>query len=140
MLGTNDTKACFKRDSSEIALGVSHLLSQIAASAGAVGTSYPTPQVLVVAPPPLGPITNPWLAEVFKDAEAKSRQLRRLLRAVAGFHGAHFFDAGSIIQDIGVDGVHLTPENNRSLGLALPGRIKAALALTANDSALPGHP
>lgn len=129
MVGTNDTKACFNRDASAIAVGVSRLISQIAGSAGGVGTSYPAPQVIVVAPPPLGLITNPWLAEIFKDAEAKMRQLPRLLSAVAQFHGAHFFDAGSVIQNVGVDGIHLTVENNHSLGLALSTEIKAALAL-----------
>jgi lysophospholipase L1-like esterase len=51
MLGTNDTKAYFRRTPLDIALGMSVLVTQVLTSAGGVGTAYPAPQVLVVARP-----------------------------------------------------------------------------------------
>lgn len=51
MLGTNDTKAYFRRTPLDIAMGMSVLVTQVLTSAGGVGTGYPAPKVLVVAPP-----------------------------------------------------------------------------------------
>ena len=52
MLGTNDTKSYFHRTPYEIANGMGKLVGQVLTSAGGVGTPYPAPRVLVVAPPP----------------------------------------------------------------------------------------
>ena len=54
MLGTNDTKAMYDRPAFRIALGVGHLIDIVRATGGGVGTEYPSPKVLVLAPPPLG--------------------------------------------------------------------------------------
>ncbi|SDQ07014.1 SGNH/GDSL hydrolase family protein [Quadrisphaera sp. DSM 44207] len=128
MLGTNDTKALLRRSPFEIATGVSVLLDQVAASAGGVGTAYPAPRVLVVCPPPLGDVADPWFREVFAGAREKTLALPALYRAVAGFSGASFFDAGSVISTDGVDGVHLTEQNNRDLGEALAPVVRDALS------------
>lgn len=127
MLGTNDTKAYFGRTPFDIAAGVAVLLGQVAASAGGVGTAYPAPQVLLVAPPPLGDVTDPWLAEVFAGGREKSARLAEHLRALAGYVGVPFFDAGSVISTDGVDGIHLTAQNNRDLGAALAREVQRVL-------------
>lgn len=119
MLGTNDTKALFDRRPFDIAVGVGTLINQVAASAGGVGTTYPAPKVLLVAPPPLGDIPDPWFQLLFAGGRVKTLQLADAYRRLAGFLGVPFFDAGSVVSTGGVDGIHLTADDNRTLGAAL---------------------
>ncbi|MGP3927217.1 SGNH/GDSL hydrolase family protein [Streptomyces sp. 8N616] len=127
MLGTNDTKAYLGRSPFDIATGMSVLVDQVARSAGGVGTSYPAPRVLVVAPPPLGEIPNPWFAEVFKDAQAKTTELARHYQAMADFTGVSFVDAGQVVTTDGVDGIHFTQANNQALGSSLADAVSRLL-------------
>ncbi len=119
MLGTNDTKAYFDRTPLDIALGMSLLVTQVLTSGGGVGTAYPAPQVLVMAPPTLGPTPHPWFQLIFEGSQEKSARLAEVYRAMADFVKVPFFDAGSVISTEGVDGVHFTEQNNRDLGVAL---------------------
>lgn len=129
MLGTNDTKAVFRRSAYDIAYGLSQLLVQVGTSAGGVGTAYPAPRALVVAPPPLGAMTEPWLQVTFDGtSQAKSRDLAGHYEALAGFFKVDFLDAGKVLTTDGSDGVHFTAENNRALGLAIAAKAKAILA------------
>ena len=128
MLGTNDTKAYFGRSPFDIGTGMATLVRQVLTSAGGAGTTYPAPQVLVVAPPPLSPITDPWFRLLFDGAHEKSAQLAAVYGALAGFLGVPFFDAGSVITTGGVDGVHLTEQDNRDLGEALAPVVRDLLA------------
>jgi len=127
LLGTNDTKAYFGRSSFDIGLGISVLVNQVLASASGVGTTYPAPRVLVVAPPPLTPIPDPWFELVFGGGLEKSAQLAQVYRSLAAFFGVGFFDAGSVIRTDGVDGVHLTEQNNLDLGVALTTEVQRIL-------------
>jgi lysophospholipase L1-like esterase len=128
MLGTNDTKACFGRTPFDIGVGMSTLVGQVLSSAGGAGTTYPAPKVLVVAPPPLGHIRDPWFRMLFEGGQEKTVQLAQVYRAVAGFTGVAFFDAGSVITTDGVDGVHFTEADNRDLGMALAPVVRDLLA------------
>lgn len=119
MLGTNDTKAYFHRTPLDIALGMSVLVTQVLTSAGGVGTGYPAPKVLVVAPPALALTPHPWFQLTFEGSQEKSAQLAKVYRAMASFVKVPFFDAGSVISTDGEDGVHFTEQNNLTLGEAL---------------------
>ncbi|GGL92541.1 SGNH/GDSL hydrolase family protein [Nakamurella endophytica] len=127
MLGTNDSKAYFHRTPFDIATGMAALVGQVVSAAGGV-TSYPAPEVLVVAPPALSAMPDPWFQEVFRGGEEKTRQLAQVYRAMAEFAKVPFFDAGSVITTDGVDGVHFTEENNRVLGEALATVVVDVLA------------
>lgn len=127
MLGTNDTKSYLHRTPDEIAVGMSLLLTHVLTSGGGVGTVYAAPEVLLVAPPPLGEMGHPWFDVVFAGAREKSVGLARRYESLAGFLHVSFFDAGSVISTDGVDGVHLTVENNRVLGEALAGEVERIL-------------
>jgi lysophospholipase L1-like esterase len=127
MLGTNDTKAYFGRTPLDIALGMSVLVTQVLTSAGGVGTAYPAPQVLVVAPPPLPPMPHPWFQLIFEGAQEKSARLAEVYGALASFVKVPFFDAGSVISTEGVDGLHFTEQNNRALGEALVEQVTRIL-------------
>jgi lysophospholipase L1-like esterase len=125
MLGTNDTKAYFRREPLDIALGMSVLATQVLTSAGGVGTVYPAPQVLVVAPPPLAPMPHPWFELIFEGGQRKSAELARVYSALASFMKIPFFDAGSVLTTQGVDGIHFTEANNHDLGVALSEQVRA---------------
>lgn len=136
LLGSNDTKVYFNRTPFEIAAGMSVLIDQVAKSAGGVGTAYPAPQVLLVAPPPLGAMPHTWFAELFKGGLEKSAELAYHYQALATFLGIPFVNAGEIITTGGVDGIHLTAENNEALGKVLAREVKA-LELGASAPAGP---
>lgn len=127
MLGTNDTKAYFRREPIDIGVGMSVLLTQVLTSAGGVGTGYPAPQVLVMAPPPLAPMPHPWFQLIFEGGEQKSAELAKVYGALASFAKVPFFDAGSVISTDGVDGIHFTQANNHDLGVALAEQVRALL-------------
>jgi len=126
-LGTNDTKTYFRRSAYEIAFGMSKLLVQVGTSTGGVGTGYPAPRALVIAPPPLGNMTDPWLQVTFEGAQAKSRELASHYAALADFFKVDFLNAGEFLTTDGVDGIHLTPQNNTALGTAIAAKVKAIL-------------
>lgn len=127
MLGTNDTKAWFNRSALDIATGLSVLAGQVLGSAGGVGTAYPAPRLLIVAPPVLAEVPNLWIKEVFAEGREKTASLSALYRGVADVVGAGFFDAGAVITTDGVDGIHFTEENNRDLGRALAPEVRRLL-------------
>ena len=136
LLGTNDTKVYFHRSPFEIAAGVSILIDQIAKSMGGVGTAYPAPQVLLVAPPPLGTMQHTWFAELFRGGLEKSAELAHHYEALATFLGIPFLNAGEVTSTDGVDGIHFTAENNEALGKALARKVEE-LALGGNAPAGP---
>lgn len=127
MLGTNDTKPYLNRSAFEIAAGMAVLLGQIAGCGGGIGTVYPAPRALLIAPPPLAPIPNPWFDELFKGGVEKSIELSRHYKALAAFYGAEFMNAGDYITTDGVDGIHLTAQSNVTLGKAVAEKVKAML-------------
>jgi lysophospholipase L1-like esterase len=128
MLGTNDTKSFFHRTPYEIANGMSKLLGQIATSAGGVGTPYPAPQALVIAPPPLTPMPHPWFQGMFEGGHEKSKELAKHYKALASFFRVNFLNAGDFISTDGVDGIHFTAQNNADLGHAVADKVKAIFA------------
>lgn len=127
MLGTNDTKAYFNRTPLEIGIGMSLLIGQVLTSAGGVGTVYPAPAVLVVAPPALADMPHPWFRLIFDGGRAKTAQLAEVYEALASFTHVNFFDAGSVITTDGTDGIHFSEQNNRDFGTALAGKVREIL-------------
>jgi lysophospholipase L1-like esterase len=122
MLGTNDLKAMFARSAARIALGAGRLAEVARGIGGGVGTTYVSPDVLLVCPPPLAPMT--YFAEVFAGGHATSAALPAAYRAVAEAVGVGFLDAGTVIATDGVDGLHLTGATQRRLGAAVAARLR----------------
>jgi lysophospholipase L1-like esterase len=126
MLGTNDTKAMFARTPQRIALGAKRLLDIVRTLDGGIGTEYPTPRALLLAPPPLGRLI-PYFQEMFAGGEPRSRGLAEAYAAVARLAGAAFLDAGTVVHTDGDDGLHLSVESHRALGLAVAGTVRGLL-------------
>jgi lysophospholipase L1-like esterase len=104
------------------------LVTQVLTSAGGVGTVYPAPRTLVVAPPPVAAMPNPWFAMIFAGAQEKTAALAGAYSALASFMKVDFFDAGSVISTDGVDGIHFTEQNNRDFGVAIAEKVGALLS------------
>jgi lysophospholipase L1-like esterase len=115
LLGTNDLKAYFDRQPFDIAVGVLELVGAVRAAGSQVGTTYPAPDVLVVAPPPLSEIPDPWHQRLFAGAGPKSAALAGALADVASSAGVMFFDSGTTTRTSGSDGIHLTAADNANL-------------------------
>lgn len=128
MLGTNDSKAVFRRRPQDIVYGMNRLAGQVLGSAGGVGTIYPAPQLLIVAPPALGEMPNPYFRTLFEGAHETVAQLPELYEQLAGFLGVHFLDANTFTTTDGMDGIHLSAEGNRRLGLGIAEKVKRILS------------
>lgn len=130
LLGTNDTKSFFRRTPYEIANGMAKLVGQILTGGGGIGTPYPAPKALVVAPPPLTPMPHPFFQGMFGGGHEKSAALAEQYRAMADFMKVDFLNAGDFITTDGCDGIHFTAENNRDLGKAIADKVASMLSPT----------
>ncbi|MGV8986920.1 MAG: SGNH/GDSL hydrolase family protein [Cypionkella sp.] len=114
-LGTNDLKNCFHVSPADIAFCLDRLIRLIRVFGA--GPDGGTPEVLVIAPPPI--LEVGCLAEMFAGGEAKSHGLSAAIQSMTARMGASFFDAGQIIQVSPVDGIHYEAEAQVTLGLAM---------------------
>jgi len=121
MLGTNDLKARFKRTPKDIAQAVIGLVQLIKQCEGGMSTSYGSPKVLLIAPPPLGAkFHNP---KIWIGGREKSLMLGALLRDAARGENIPVFDASEVIKTDGADGVHFTAETHQKLGEAVADQV-----------------
>jgi lysophospholipase L1-like esterase len=124
MLGTNNLKQRFNLSASDIAESAG-ALAGIAKRVAMNATGEP-PHVLLIAPPAITTLTD--FDEMFAGAEPKSRLFSRYYRVAAGWHGASFFDAGSVIESSPLDGIHFEGEAHRILGQSLANEVRRAFA------------
>jgi lysophospholipase L1-like esterase len=103
---------------------MSKLVGQVLSSAGGVGTTYPAPEVLIIAPPPLTPMPHAYFQSLFGGAHEKSAEFGKLYGDLADFMKVHFLNAGDHISTDGIDGIHFTPENNNVLGHAVARKVE----------------
>jgi lysophospholipase L1-like esterase len=122
-LGVNDLKARFFASASDTADGAGVLVS-IAQRSGA-GPDGGSPAVLLVAPPPVGLLTE--LAQMFAGAEEKSKEFSRQYRRVAEKYGCRLLDAGDVARASDRDGIHLEADEHRKLGEAVAASVKESL-------------
>jgi lysophospholipase L1-like esterase len=128
MLGTNDTKPFFHRTPYDIAYGMAKLVGQVLTGGSGIGTPYPAPKCLVVAPPPLTPMPHPYFQGMFGGAQQKSLELGREYKHMSEFMKVDFLNAGDFITTNGCDGIHFTEQNNLELGKALAHKVREIFA------------
>ena len=115
MLGTNDLKVRFSLSAFDVAAGAGVLVDIVQRSeAGPDGNA---PKVLLMAPPPLGRLTD--FAEMFDGARVKSRKLAERFQQAARERGCALFDTSNVIVSSDVDGAHLEAEEHWKLGRAV---------------------
>lgn len=108
-----------------IARGIEALAGAIAASgAGPLGRA---PDVLVVAPPPLGPIPEDWEADA-PSAREESRTLADEYRKVCEPLGVPVLDLAGVCEVAPHDGLHFEAEAHEAIGIAVADRLRAVLA------------
>lgn len=120
MLGTNDLKARFSVTPYDIAESMGALIE--IAQKSKCGVNGNGPDILVMAPPPLGELTE-W-AETFQGGVEKSRKLADYYKSVASAYGCNFFDTSTVIQSSELDGLHYDPEDHHKLGMAVAGIVR----------------
>lgn len=128
MLGTNDVKPVYNRSAFQVAIDVMSLVAEAQKNTG-VATSYPAPKVMVVVPPHLGKIASvDWVQAMFPQAAvAESTQIGQYLCPLANAVKVPCFDAGTVAEITGADGIHMTPENHKKLGDAIAAEVSKIL-------------
>jgi len=118
LLGTNDLKHRFSLTAADIANGAGVLVDLVRASgcgpdSGPLGPTS-TPRVLLVAPPPLGRLSE--FRHIFQGGLEKSTHFSCHYRRVATEKSCPLLDAGEFVASSDADGVHLDPEAQVALG------------------------
>ncbi|MCI0458642.1 MAG: SGNH/GDSL hydrolase family protein [Gemmataceae bacterium] len=124
MLGTNDFQSMHPHNAWHSAQGLAAVVRAIRRAP--VEPGMPTPEILVVAPPPIQAPRGP-IAAKFLGAEEKCLGLAKAYEQVAAGEGCHFFDAGGVTTSSVVDGVHLDVDQHAVLGRALAAVVSAVL-------------
>lgn len=116
MLGTNDSKERLCANAYAIGLGMRRLVQKAkSVDCWAPGAE---PNILIVAPPPIGKgmETSDAAGEMGVGAVEKSRQLAEQYAAVAKETGVHFLDAGALGCEFNqIDFMHLTRKGHAQL-------------------------
>jgi lysophospholipase L1-like esterase len=123
MLGTNDLKKRFSVSALDIAASAGALVELIYKSAS--GSAGSAPGVLLVAPPPVGRLSE--YAEMFDEAVVKSHKFSEYYRLAAMQYGCDFLDAGEFIRSSDIDGIHFEAEQHENLGLAFARTVREIL-------------
>ncbi len=123
-LGVNNLKKRFSLQASDIAKGINMLIAIIKRSE--CGPDLSAPQVLVIAPPPLGKLTE--YAEMFEGGRSKSERLGAYYREVAKQQKCHFLNAADHIVCSDLDGIHFEPGDHKTLGEAVAKAVPGIFA------------
>jgi len=131
-LGGNDLQTAFDRAPGEIADAVAGLVETSRNAARYVNTAYPAPKILVLVPPPIHPRGGSRLARLFRGATEKSAGLgpafASKLATVPRVDGSLV-----IPEPQSGDGIHLTPDEHRRIGVALAHGVRGLFPVP-NDS------
>lgn len=124
LLGTNDVQSRYNVSALEISLGMGVLVEMVLDST--TGPGGGAPEVLLLAPPPLGEIPEPW-AESFIGAREKSRRLAEQYRRVADEYAINLYDTAEVVTPAEGDGVHWEVTAHEALGKALAKLVRVIL-------------
>lgn len=127
MLGSNDMKPWIAGRAIVAAKGVRRLIEIVRTHPWSLGAE--TPEILVVAPPPMVETGDPDFAAAFEGGVEQSHMLGSLYADLADELGCGFFDAGSVARASPVDGVHLDAKNTRAIGKGLEPVVRMMLGL-----------
>jgi lysophospholipase L1-like esterase len=122
-LGCNDLKQRFSASAGDIAGGAERLIQL--ARAAPVGPRGAPPAIILVAPPPLGRLSD--LAEMFAGGTEKSKLLAARYQDVAKRNGVGFVDAGEFVVCSERDGIHFEADQHAILGRAMAAAARMVL-------------
>jgi lysophospholipase L1-like esterase len=116
MLGTNDFQSMHQHNAWHSAQGLVALVRAIRRAP--IEPDMPSPDILVIAPPPIDRPRGQ-IAPKFKGAAERSVGFALAYEQVAIEEKCRFFDAASVTSSSAVDGVHLDADQHAVLGRAL---------------------
>jgi lysophospholipase L1-like esterase len=127
MLGTNDTKERFNLTAFNIAQGIARLsLKAKNTSAGIKGKS---PNVLVIAPPPIGKEYDGIVGKSMgRDCDRKSEELPMYLKELIGIQGTEFLNTNGLVSMNTIDYMHLDEKGHNLLATLVYEKIKSILS------------
>lgn len=114
MIGTNDLKCRYTVSAQDIANGVAITVDKTLHQVGAFGENGP--KVLLICPPPLGPVENGVFGVMFEGGVEKSKKMPAYFEGVAKNFGVEYFDAGTVVKSSDEDGVHMQADQHEILG------------------------
>ncbi|MCI5944388.1 MAG: SGNH/GDSL hydrolase family protein [Eubacterium sp.] len=117
MVGTNDLKVRYTVSAQDIANGVGIIVDKTLHQVGAFRENGP--KVLLICPPPLGPVENGVFAEMFGGNVEKSKKMAPFFEAVAKTYGVEYLDAGTLVKSSEEDGLHMQADQHEILGKAV---------------------
>ena len=129
-LGTNDLKyATIEQASQELRAMLARLLDPDRSFCSITPIFRNKPNILVLCPGTLHPdIERINLTSLLRDKYEKSRCMAGYQRAVAEEMGVHFLDGAPWAIPSEVDGIHLTVQSHRALGLAAAEKVREIFA------------
>lgn len=127
MLGTNDMKPDVVGSAVGALKGMRRLIELVDRHVWPFPCE--TPQVLIMAPPPVVETADPEYAALYAGAIAQSQMLASFYADLADESGAGFFDAGSVAKASSNDGVHLDAANTIAVGRAVAPVARLMLGL-----------
>ena len=123
MLGTNDLKARFNKDSAEIARGMQALVEDT--QRYAFGPNGSIPEILIICPPVILRET-PGIHRLFNaHGHDVSKELAQEYQRVADLMRVHFLNAGDHITSSTADGIHFDLAAHTTLGKAIADKVKS---------------
>lgn len=127
MLGTNDTKERFALTSYNIAQGIVRLA--LKARASGAGPAGKAPEVLVIAPPPIGAeyIHTPIGKPMGSNCSEKSKELSQHLEALLSGIDIHFMDSREYVSMNEIDYMHLDIQGHRNMADLVQDHVKRIL-------------
>jgi lysophospholipase L1-like esterase len=128
MLGTNDFQSMHQHTAFHSAQGIAALVRAIRQAP--IEPGMPSPDILIVAPPPTQ-TPKGTMAAKFEGAREKSAGLADAYRSVAVELRCHFLDAAAVTATSRVDGVHLDADQHLRLGREVARVVIAVLATSA---------
>jgi lysophospholipase L1-like esterase len=109
------------------ARGIETLIGCVGASAA--GRNAQTPPILVVVPPPIGPLPSADAADA-PNARDESRRFGEEFRAVCEPLGVAVLDLDGICAPTPEDGIHFELDAHRAIGVAVAAAVRSLVAAT----------
>lgn len=125
-LGTNDLKARYTVTARDIANSAGLLADKALHNVSAFRDM--NPRVLLICPPPLGPIEQGPFRYEFQGGRERSLGLSDQFRIIARQHQVPCFNAGDYIHASEADGVHLELDQHEILGRKLAEIVRTMLS------------
>ncbi len=124
MLGTNDMVKMLNVSAENSAAGMMTLIRIIYQSLS--GRNGGIPKVMIITPPAIGKLSG-FMSLYYEGKEEESKKLSHYYRIFCERFGCIFFDSNDFVKTSDVDGLHLSRQSQRILGVNVAEEVKKIL-------------